>query len=116
MIGGRITLSGNNWDYLVWREGSGDTIEIYDIAVASERRRTGIGRQLVGMLLKDYVPPGVRLVWAVTRYTNLIAQEFYEALGFRVVAVLRNFYKDEPDGKNVADAIMFGLDIKLPSG
>lgn len=96
-------------DFLDYRDGSGGTVEIYDIQVCSERRR-GKGRRLVYTLYKR-IKPEVKLVWAITRTDNLIAQQFYEELRFRVVAVLRDFYKDESKPNGTADAIMFGRDI-----
>ncbi len=96
---------------LKYRQGSGRTIEIYDIVVHHQRRR-GTGRRLVNYLL-DLVTNGLEdatLVWAITRSTNFIAQEFYEAMGFRVVAVLRNFYNDEL--KDTTDAIMYGRSVQ----
>lgn len=96
-------------DTLQWREGSGNTIEIYDIEVRSERRQ-GRGRELVQKLFKkiELWYPDCNLVWAITRTTNEIAQEFYEALGFRVVGVLREFYSNEQG----VDAIMYGRSPK----
>lgn len=93
-------------DFLKYRKGSGDTIEIYDIAVGTDRR-VGKGRRLVELLLAN-IPPGIRTIWAITRAENFIAQQFYENLGFRVIAPLRNFYRDGPD---TVDAIMYGRDI-----
>lgn len=87
-------------DFLLWREGSGETIEIVDLAVGSERRR-GIGRSLVNRLLARSEIQG-RFVWAITRESNGIARDFYRALGFRPVAVLSRFYLEE-------DAMMFGI-------
>lgn len=101
MTAGGILHLGDPADFLVWRKGSGDTVEILDIAVGSERRK-GKGKALVkklfGMLPKD------TQVWAITRYGNRIAQEFYEALGFRVVAYLNGFY----DFFQKIDAVMYG--------
>ncbi len=54
--------------------------------------------------------PTIKMVWAITRSTNKIAQHFYEELRFRVVGVLRNFYKDE--GLDGVDAIMYGRDVE----
>lgn len=104
-MGGTITHFDPR-DRLEWRKGSGNTIEIYDIQVMT-KRRDGIGRYLVYELLR-LIPKDVNLVWAITRTDNLIAQQFYESLGFRVVAILRNFYSH--DGSK-ADAVMFGRDI-----
>lgn len=103
----RISIKGPS-NYLDWREGSGGTVEIFDIVVNSQRR-VGIGRRMVYQLYKD-MPKDTKLVWAITRAENFIAQRFYEELRFRVVAVLRSFYKDDA-GKETVDAIMYGRDI-----
>jgi len=87
-------------DHLLWRTGSGGTVEIYDIAVMSERRK-GVGRGMVAELLRS-LPP-TTIVFAITRADNEIAQQFYEALGFRTVNVLRRFYGAD---KGV-DALMY---------
>lgn len=107
---GVITLDDHN-DYLMYRSGSGNTVEIYDILVTSERRK-GKGRQLVNLLLTKYMPAGCTKVWAITRASNFIAHQFYEELGFRVLAPLRDFYglKDS-EGKDTVDAIMYGRDL-----
>ena len=107
---GRIELAEPE-DFLIHRQGSGNTVEILDIQVGSVRRK-GRGRELVERLMKS-LPEECHLVFAITRTCNLIAQEFYEALGFRVVAVLRDFYGAKSgEGSDVADAIMFGYNLK----
>lgn len=91
-------------DFLVWRHGSGGTVEILDIQVSSDRRK-GRGRALVERLLRDVCAishSGDTRVWAITRSSNLIAQKFYEALGFDGIP-LRRFYSSE---KNV-DAVLY---------
>lgn len=98
-------------DYIQYRQGSGNTVEITDISVVSERRK-GKGRYLVNELISNFVSPSIVLVWAITRADNLIAQQFYEELRFRVVGVLRHFYQDEPQGKGMVDAIMYGRDLR----
>lgn len=87
-------------DRLWWRVGSGNTIEIVDIEVMSERRK-GVGRKLVETLLNQ-LDPDTR-VYAITRVDNEIAMQFYEALQFRTVNILRRFYADE----KCVDALMF---------
>lgn len=106
---GHISLNDGK-DFLEYRDGSGRTIEITDIAVTTERR-TGIGSRLIHELIDRSKRANVNLIWAITRAENLIAQEFYEALGFRVVGVLRNFYQDEGQARNCVDAIMYGYDL-----
>ncbi len=104
----RIILNDDERDFLEWRQGSGTTIEIFDICVGSERR-VGKGRALVYQLYK-LIPPDTKLVWAITRADNFIAQEFYEELNFRVVGVLRCFYKEDKHDRTV-DALLYGKDL-----
>lgn len=108
---GKVTLD-NEEDYLIYRVGSGQTVEIFDIHVSNERRRQGLGRRLIELLIANRLPPGTKKIWAITRAANGIAQEFYHKAGFRVIAPLRDFYgiKDQ-DGKDTIDAIMFGRDV-----
>lgn len=95
----RISINDGK-DYLDWRNGSGGTIEIFDVAVTSERRK-GRGRSMVSHLLR-HLPPTTK-VFAITRADNAIAQEWYEAMKFHVSGVLRGFYEQ---GKGV-DAIVY---------
>lgn len=103
----RIVFNDDQRDFLDYRQGSGKTIEIFDICVGSDRR-TGIGRAMVYQLYK-LVDSDTTLVWAITRSSNFIAQRFYEELGFRVIGVLRDFYQDEHTSR-IVDAIMYGVD------
>lgn len=104
----RISLCDGQ-DYLDWRQGSGNTVEIYDIAVRSARK-CGRGRKMVYDLLDNHLPSETVLVWAITRIDNIIAKQFYEELRFRVVATLWNFYRDS-GVRNICDAVMYGKDI-----
>lgn len=85
--------------FLVHRAGSGGTVEIFDIAVTTERRK-GAGRKLIQELFAT-LDPATR-VFAITRAENLIAQKFYEALGFDGIP-LRRFYSDD----RRIDAVMY---------
>jgi hypothetical protein len=105
----RIVLDREPLDFLDWRVASGGTVEIVDIQAGSARRE-GKGRRLVRRLYRD-MPAGVPLVWALTRTENAVANSFYAALGFRAMAVLRDFY-----GRG-EDAVMFGIDRdRIPDG
>jgi ribosomal protein S18 acetylase RimI-like enzyme len=87
-------------DYLDWRQGSGDIVEIFEIEVSTDRRK-GIGKSLVMELLRR-VPMTTQLVWVLTRTDNHIACCFYSSLGFKTLAVLRDFYGQGED------AVMYG--------
>lgn len=96
----RITLNDSR-DFLDWRLGSGETIEIFDIVVGSERG-VGRGRMLINKLLR--VIPKSHLVFAIARESNGIAKDFYLAMRFKIVARLPDFYEEE-------SAIMYGLKV-----
>ena len=99
----RITLNDDARDFLDYREGSGGTVEIFDIAVGSDRRK-GKGRALVSALCAMQRNKNI-LVWAITRIENRVAQEFYTKLRFHVIGVLYEFYDT---GCGRVDAIMYG--------
>lgn len=108
----RTMMCGYLGSFLKWREGSGDTVEIFDIHVDSKERRTGVGRMMVrrlfaSLMAANYHPD--RLCFAITRNSNKIAQQFYDALGFRLIARLPNFYDREEE-----DAWMYGRSLRGP--
>ncbi len=70
---------------------------IISIAVRSEHRRKGIGKEL---LKKAISAPGLKQVWAEVRRSNQGAQAFYAHLGFQVTGVIPNYYENE-------DALIF---------
>lgn len=79
----------NKVDYLVYRKGSGDTIEMYDIAVYSQRG-VGNGAKLFNKMLAKTKE---KRIFAITRKENFAARCFYEKLGF-LGYELPNFYPD----------------------
>ena len=82
--------------YLVYRLAPGHAAEIVDIKVRSDHRRTGVGRTLVERMLAA-LPNGVGNVFAWTRATNYIAQDWYEALRFVRHDVSEFYGDDDPD-------------------
>lgn len=107
----RVIILDDPRDFLVWRKGSGRSVEIFDIAVGSERRK-GKGRKLIELLIDRICPTlGAKKVFAITSASNFIAQQFYEELRFRSIP-LRNFYEVlDKTGAETVDAIMYIRDI-----
>lgn len=94
----------NDVDRLEYRSAGGETIELFDISVNSERRK-GIGSQLLKLFEKEVRKIGCERITAITHKSNEGAQKFYESNGF-VGIPLPNFYKimsPYPTG----DAIMY---------
>lgn len=76
-------------------------IHISDFAVSGNFRRRGIGSAMVAKLVgKLSVERRTRIMLEV-RETNLDAQLFFRAMGFRAIAVLPDFYDDTPDAAYV---------------
>lgn len=86
---------------LVWIDRPGGNFEILDIEVSNEHRREGIGRIMVETLFTR-LGTGKR-VFAITRPSNEIAQQFYEDMNFEVCGILRRFYGNEAG----ADAVVY---------
>jgi ribosomal-protein-alanine N-acetyltransferase len=72
-------------------------LHVLNFAVAADCRRQGLGRQMIAKLVgKLSLQRRVRVTLEV-RETNLDAQIFFRAQGFRAVSVLRSYYEDTPE-------------------
>lgn len=69
-------------------------LHILNFAVAPEFRRNGIGQQMVEKLIGKLSSQRRNRILLQVRETNLDAQLFFRDLGFRAIAVLRDFYDD----------------------
>jgi len=78
--------------HLVWKFGTGDNIELFDIEV--EEKQKGYGTQLVKMLLEAVAQYHPSSIYGFTAGNNIVAQSFYRALGFESVP-LGDLYKNK---------------------
>lgn len=69
-------------------------VRVLSLAVAAERRRDGVGRAIVEKVIYKSVASGRNGVVAEVRETNLQAQLFFRKMGFRAVAIVKEFYED----------------------
>jgi ribosomal-protein-alanine N-acetyltransferase len=72
-------------------------LHILNFAVASEFRRSGVGRQMIEKLVGKLSSQRRTRITLEVRETNLPAQLFFKAAGFRAVTVLRAYYEDSPE-------------------
>ncbi|MGL4944279.1 MAG: ribosomal protein S18-alanine N-acetyltransferase [Thermoguttaceae bacterium] len=72
-------------------------LHLLNLAVHPDYRRCGIGRQIVAKLQTKLVSQQRVKMTLEVRETNLAAQLFFRAMGFRAVAVLKDFYDDSND-------------------
>lgn len=93
--------------FLDWRQGSGNSLEIFDIEVENRYRKQGVGRFLVDRLIKVAEIRGVKRIYAIARAENRIAWEFYSELKFRPTPLYDFYGVRTENGDTTVDAIMF---------
>ena len=69
-------------------------LHILNFAVHADHRREGIGAQMVQKLVSKLSSHRRNAITLETRESNLSAQLFFRAVGFRAVRVLRDYYDD----------------------
>ncbi len=74
-----------------------DKIHLLNLAVSPTHRRRGVGTQMVAKLISKLTPEHRERIVLEVRETNLAAQLFFRANGFRAVSILHNFYDDSPE-------------------
>jgi len=80
------------------------------LAVDPRHRRRGLGRALLTWLEATASGAGTFVVRLETRASNLSAQAFYEALGYRETARVSGYYQ------GVEDAVQMAHDLRLETG
>lgn len=68
-------------------------IHLINFAVDLSHRRSGVGKAMMGELIRKLTSDRNRILLEV-RETNLDAQKFFKSQGFRAISVLRDFYED----------------------
>ena len=87
-VSGRLVGYGGFWHIL-------DEIHISNIAVHPEYQRKGLGRILLIHLLEEAITRKASKAALEVRRSNIAAQSLYDAFGFRIVTVRKNYYSDE---------------------
>jgi len=72
-------------------------IHVLNFAVAPHFRRREVGAQMVEKLVGKLSSQRRSRIVLEVRETNLEAQLFFRANGFRAVSVMRSFYQDTPE-------------------
>lgn len=69
-------------------------LHILNFAVHREFRRRNVGRQMMNKLIGKLSNQRRTRILLEVRETNLAAQLFFQAMGYRAVSLLRDFYED----------------------
>jgi ribosomal-protein-alanine N-acetyltransferase len=104
---GRGALCG----YVCWWV-VGDEAHILNLAVHPERRRSGIGREMVQLVLDDARAESARSVSLEVGRTNEAAKALYRSFGFCETGVRRRYYAGREDALIMVREI--GVSSALP--
>jgi ribosomal-protein-alanine N-acetyltransferase len=99
------SVSGNLEGCAIMKYGD-DTAHLYLLVVQPKARNNGIGRALLGWLEKSCRTAGIRNVRLEFRATNSAARCFYEALGYRSISRVPQYY----DRRETAVVMVKSLD------
>lgn len=69
-------------------------LHVINLAVHPDFRRRGVGSQMLQKLVAKLSQQRRNKILLEVRETNLPAQKFFQANGFRAVSLLRDFYED----------------------
>ena len=64
------------------------------VAVDKKYRNLGIGKKLVNFMLEKFKKLGLKRAFLEVRTKNKITISFYRNLGFKIIKIIKNFYKD----------------------
>ena len=74
-----------------------DELEISDVCVDTDHRRSGIGRALIERLFAGAAARGASNAFLEVRVSNAPARRLYEAMGFSEVGRRKAYYSDGED-------------------
>ena len=76
-----------------------DTADLYNIAVAPEYRRTGLGTSILRRLIASAKARGVEKMFLEVRPSNTSANRLYQSEGFFEISVRKKYYPDGEDAR-----------------
>jgi ribosomal protein S18 acetylase RimI-like enzyme len=94
----------------------GDACEIWNIALAQERRGRGSGRRAIGLIAGQCREQGVSRLTVGTSDCSLGTIAFYRKVGFRFAGVRKGYFDDYPvavveNGIRACDMVMFEMEL-----
>ena len=92
--------------YIMWIF-AGDAFEILNVATDPEMRRQGIAKRMIKLLSGYACECNIENILLEVRESNTPARTLYELLGFKVVGVRKNYYKNP-----IENAILMDLKIE----
>lgn len=87
-------FSGNDLIGYIGFQTVADETSVFNVAVAPDFRRNGIGKALVGKMIGEAEKSGVNAIFLEVRASNLPAINLYESEGFVFFGLRKNYYDD----------------------
>lgn len=84
-------------------------LHLLSLAVAPAFHRSGVGRAMCEKMIGKLSHDRRNRIMLEVRETNLDAQKFFKAMGFRAISVLRDFYEGSPE-----DAYLMQYRVSAP--
>lgn len=85
-----------------------ERLRLLNFAVAEKARRARVGTQMAERLIDKLRQQGRREIRCEVRERNLPAQQFFRAMGFLAVGVLRDRYDDTPEDAYLMRYVLAG--------
>jgi ribosomal-protein-alanine N-acetyltransferase len=82
-----------------------DVVEIMNIVVKKNKRRMGIGKNLLEKLIELAKKTKLKILTLEVNSNNIPARKLYEILGFKAVGIRKKYYN------NIDDAIIMNLSL-----
>jgi ribosomal protein S18 acetylase RimI-like enzyme len=94
----------------------GDAVEIWNIALAEERRGRGSGRRAIELIAERCREQGASRLTVGTSDCSLGTIAFYRKVGFRFAGVRKGYFDDYPvvvveNGVRARDMVMFEMEL-----
>lgn len=86
-----------------------DSIEILTICTHPDKRRMGIGRKLLSLLIEKARHNNITHIFLEVRATNTPAISLYEGMGFCKIGTRKNYYRTK---EGFCDAFCYELVLK----
>ncbi len=94
---GMVAVDGNHLlGYMVY-ELHKERLHLLNLAVRPSAQLRGVGSAMINKLIGKLSPQRRRQLVCEVRESNLAAQLFFKALGFRCTDIVRGFYDDTPE-------------------
>lgn len=103
-----VECGGEIAGYSVVMVGAGEA-HLLNLSVAARWQRRGLGREVLGFVLRLARESGARRILLEVRPSNEAARALYAAAGFAEIATRRGYY---PAGGGREDAIVLQLELK----